>query len=111
MAQIARYKAKVFKDEYLDISLSLFESQTNRNKLSHAGEFGRFREKLLQNYLKQFLPARLSVAEGFLVPLLGQRSTQCDAIIYDRDTSPHMESAGGLVMFPPEVCAAVGEVK
>ena len=34
-----------------------------------------------------------------------------DAIIYDRDASPHIESPGGLVMFPPEVCAAVGEAK
>lgn len=111
VAQIALYKAKVFKDEYLDISPSLFESQKNRNGISHTGEFGRYREKLVQSYLQQCLPARLSVGDGFLVPFLGERSTQCDVIIYDRDASPHMVSPGGLVMFPPEVCAAVGEVK
>lgn len=111
LAQIALYKAKGFKEDYLKLSPSIFESGENKNKLSHAGEFGRFREKLLQNFLTQFLPARLAVGDGFLVPFLEKRSTQCDAIIYDRDSSPHMVSAGGLVMFPPEVCAAVGEVK
>jgi len=111
VAQIALQKVKVFKEEYLEMSPSLFESQENRNGLSHTGEFGRFREKLVQNLLQQFLPARLSVGDGFMVPFLTKRSTQCDVIVYDRDSSPHMQSPGGLVMFPPEVCAAVGEVK
>jgi len=111
VAQVALNSARRFKDDYLQLSRSMFESRDVKNGLSHAGEFGRFREKLLQSFLKQFLPARLAVGDGFLVPFLERRSTQCDAIIYDRDTSPQLESPGGLVMFPPEVCAAVGEVK
>ena len=71
VAQIALQKVKVFKEEYLEMSPSLFESQENRNGLSHTGEFGRFREKLVQNLLQQFLPAR-----GFVAQIrLGQRRT------------------------------------
>ena len=111
VAQIALSSAKHFKEDYLELSRSIFESRDVKNELSHAGEFGRFREKLLQSLLQQFLPNRLRVGDGFLVPFLDRRSTQCDALIYDKDTSPQIASSGGLVMFPLEVCAAVGEVK
>lgn len=111
IAQIALSSARNFKHDYLQLSRSMFESRDAKNGLSHAGEFGRFRERLLQSFLKPFLPSRMAIGDGFLVPFLKHRSTQCDAVIYDHDTSPQLESPGGLVMFPPEVCTAVGEVK
>lgn len=111
IAQNSLNSARNFKQEYLQLSRTMFESKEAKNGLSHAEEFGRFRERLLQSFLKQFLPGRLAIGDGFLVPFLEKRSTQCDAVIYDRDMSPQLESPGGLVMFPPEVCAAVGEVK
>jgi len=111
VAHLALNAAKSFKNDYLELSRLLFESQEARNGLHHAGEFGRFRERLLQSLLVNFLPARLGVGDGFVVEAQGGKSTQCDVIIYDREHNPQLSTAGGLAMFPLEVCAAVGEAK
>lgn len=111
VAQIARSASKKFKEDFLELSRLIFLSGEARNGLHHAGEFGRYREQLLRSFITSFLPNRLAVGDGFVVTMLGDRSTQCDAIFYDRDTTPHLSAVGGLAMFPIEVCAAVGEVK
>lgn len=111
MAEIALSAAQKFKKDFLELSRLIFQSEEAKNGLHHAGEFGRYREQLLRSFMASFLPNRLAVGDGFVITMMGDRSTQCDAIFYDRDTTPHLSAAGGLAMFPIEVCAAVGEVK
>lgn len=111
VARLTLNAAKSFKEDYIDLSRALFEREDVRNGLHHAGEFGRFRERLLQTFLSQFLPSRLCVGDGFVVDTFGDKSTQCDVLLFDRDTNPRLATAGGLVMIPIEVCAAVGEAK
>lgn len=100
-----------FRDDYVELSRSIFHSEEARNKLYHSGEFGRYREQLVRGLLASFLPARLSIGDGFVLTPDGNRSTQCDVVLYDREQTPHIEAAGGRCFYPLETCAAVGEAK
>jgi len=111
LARLALSAASKFKQDYVELSRELFHSEAAQNGLHHAGEFGRYREQLLQHFLSAFLPHRLAVGDGFVTTPAGNLSTQCDTIIYERDANPHLMASGGRAIFPLEVCAAVGEAK
>lgn len=111
VARLALRTATKFKDDYIRLSKEIFYSSSSKNGLHHAGEFGRYREQLLKSFLESFLPNRLAIGDGFVASPNGSLSTQSDAIIHDRNASPKLITEGGLVMFPIEVCVAVGEVK
>jgi len=59
--------------------------------ITHHGENGRYREAILKNVIKRFLPSSISMGTGFIVkdPLLGHQgqtrfvSTQIDIILYE----------------------------
>lgn len=111
LARLALSAASKFKQDYVQLSRELFHSEAAQNGLHHAGEFGRYREQLLQHFLSAFLPHRLAVGDGFVTTTAGNLSTQCDTIIYERDANPHLMASGGRAIFPLELCAAVGEAK
>nr|WP_063572049.1 DUF6602 domain-containing protein [Luteibacter rhizovicinus] len=100
-----------FREDYVGLSRGLFHAPMASNRLHHSGEFGRYRENLIGSLLAAFMPARLAVGSGFLASATGERSTQCDIVLYDRDQTPCIEVAGGRVMYPVETSVAVGEAK
>lgn len=79
--------------------------------LFHKGEFGTYREKLLCDFLKLCVPARLGISTGFLINSTGDTSTQTDIVIYDKSTSPRIESKEHQNFFPVESICAIGEAK
>lgn len=111
VAQLALSASSKFKEDYVELSRSLFHNTDANNRLHHAGEFGRYREQLLKSFLGAFLPNRLAIGDGFIATPRGALSSQCDVVLYERDATPHLAAAGGRAIFPIEVCAAVGEAK
>lgn len=93
-----------------DTSRRIFWDQT-KQQLVHPGEYGAFRERLLRQWLAMYVPKRFGISSGFLINVAGAISTQCDVIIYDRETTPTIQSADEQLFFPIETVVAVGEIK
>jgi hypothetical protein len=106
---LARNKIAEFITNYLEVSREIFTNEEDR--LSHASEFGGYRERLLKELLSCFLPSYYSYGEGFVINKDSQRSTQCDVIIYDQRETPKLESNDLRRFYPLETVFSVGEVK
>jgi len=80
---------------------------------SHWGEEGRYKEAILRNVIKRFLPNNLSIGTGFVInknnnytPISGQ----IDVIIYD-NTTPVLFSEGDFVITTYKNVKGIIEVK
>jgi len=89
---------------------ALFKDEDARNNLTHAGEFGGYRERIVGALIKKFLPKHFSIGDGFAVNTASIRTKQIDLIVYDAQITPTLESAGTR-FFPYEAVVALGEVK
>lgn len=83
---------------------------------AHWGEEGRFKEVVLKNILRRFLPSNLSVGTGFILKATGNNddenilSSQLDIIIYD-NTKPLLFSEGDFVITTTSNVRGILEVK
>ena len=67
---------------------------------SHWGEEGKYKEAILRNVIRRFLPANLSLGTGFVIRKDNNRtqiSNQIDIIVYD-NTIPVLFSEGDFVI-------------
>jgi len=92
------YSKKIFWDE-------------EKNRLVHPGEFGSYRENIIHNWLRLYVPKKYGIASGFLINSENKISTQCDIIIYDIYNTPQIQTEENQKFFPIETVIAVGEVK
>lgn len=88
----------------------LFWDKEN-NKLIHPGEFGKYREDIVERFLSLYIPAKYSIGSGFVITNQGDISTQCDIIIYDNQNTPRIENNYNQRFFPVETVVGIGEVK
>lgn len=73
----------IFYNE-LKSSVTKLEAEYNKSKnLNHKGTKGTYRERILDDVLKQFLPKRYGIASGESFDCQGNRSKQLDIAIYD----------------------------
>ena len=75
------------------------------------GEFGMYREEIVKKLIKTMIPQRLDIGSGFIITSTGKISTQCDLIIYDKNSCPLIENGNLQRFFPIECVVAIGEVK
>lgn len=101
-------KVDSFVYSYEKLSRDVFVDENG--KLIHPGEFGMYREKIISELLKPFLPSKLGIGTGFIITSKNNISTQCDIIIYDRENTPVIEN-GEQRFFPVESVVCVIEVK
>ena len=78
----------------------------------HWGEEGRYKEAILKNILKKFLPQNISVGTGFIINTSNQNriSRQLDIIIYDNNY-PVLFSEGDFIITTKENVKGIIEVK
>jgi len=86
-----------------------------RNLIIHPEEDGRYKEAILKNILRKFLPSYFLIGTGFIVKSTGIRgehlaSKQIDLIIYD-SSLPVLFAEGDFVILTPESVKAIVEVK
>lgn len=86
-----------------------------RNLIDHWGEDGRYKEAVLKNVIKRFLPEKYSIGTGFVIKQTENRgehlsSRQIDLIIYD-DASPILFKEGDFVILTPDAVRGIIEVK
>ena len=83
---------------------------------AHWGEEGRFKEAVLKNVLRKFLPNNLSIGTGFILQAVGNNddenilSSQLDIIIYD-NTLPVLFSEGDFIITTTANIRGILEVK
>jgi len=80
---------------------------------SHWGEEGRYKEAILKNVIRRFLPANLSIGTGFVIRKDNNKtriSKQIDIIIYD-NTIPALFSEGDFVITTYKNVEGIIEVK
>lgn len=90
-----------------------FESYKNRVRYligsCHWGEEGRYKETILSNFLKRFLPSNIKIGTGF-IKTKDDVSTQIDIIIYDSSVPLYFKE-NDFVIIPPEGVMGIIEVK
>lgn len=77
----------------------------------HPGTKGDDTELKWSNMLRELLPKRYGVSNGFVVDSHGSRSEQIDVIIHDRHFSPKLFTVSTAVYIPAESVYAAFEVK
>lgn len=107
--QLMHMKIDKFTEDFKGASRALFYDK-KEEKLIHPGEFGTYRERIVVELLKSFLPKEYECGTGFIVNNCNEISTQCDIIIYSNYT-PLFSDNENARFFTVETCAAVGEVK
>lgn len=107
---ILEERIEVFKFAFQRTSKEIFLDEDSK-KLIHPGEFGTFREMACKEYLRLVIPMSLEIGTGFLITDKGAVSTQCDLVIYDRNSTPLIQNTENQRFFPIETACAVGEVK
>tara|TARA_R110002012_G_scaffold279098_1_gene467018 strand:- start:18631 stop:19443 length:813 start_codon:yes stop_codon:yes gene_type:complete len=99
-----------FKMYFSNTAQDLFYDEV-KGKLFHTGEFGLYREKVVVPFLKMIIPQRLSVNTGFLITPKNNVSTQCDIVIYDRNSTPLIQDDSNQTFYPIETVIGIGEIK
>jgi len=81
--------------------------------VNHHGEDGNYRELVLRNIIRRFLPNNLSIGTGFVISNDeegAKRSTQIDILIYD-NSYPLLFKEGDFIITTPQSVKAIIEVK
>lgn len=110
LVPLIREKAQAFRKSYQETSRDIFSSGVG-NVAFHNGEYGSYRERLLENLLRSFLPNYAGIGTGFILSRSNKTSTQVDIILYDSEETPKIEDPSLRRFFPIETCLAIGEVK
>ena len=82
-----------------------------RSSIPHAGEIGGLVERVFRTQIRDVLPEKVGVSNGFVVDSKGSVSRQMDIILFDRQNTPRIFGSEGAQMFPVESTYACGEVK
>jgi len=86
-----------------------------RSLITHWGEDGRYKEAVLKNIMRRFLPEKFIIGTGFVIKQTNNRgehlsSRQIDLLIYD-DASPVLFKEGDFVILTPDAVKGIIEVK
>ena len=100
---------KQFNDEAQDL-WSGFE-RLKRDKITNKTDEGEYLENLLINFLKRYLPKKLSVGRGYIMNEEGKTSLQQDIVIFNSENYILLKNTDGFQVFPIECVYSTVEVK
>jgi hypothetical protein len=81
------------------------------NLFTNTGDIGEFREQVIQQFLRPFLPPCYGLSPGEIFSADGQQSAQVDIVIYDAVFSTVLFRDGTRMLFPAESVYGSIEVK
>lgn len=99
-----------FVNEYKNAN-PLFENSDVKNGLLHPGEYGIYKELLVNKLFAFALPKKFSYGTGFITNSNGNITSQCDIVLYDESNAPFLEIDNSNRFFPQEVVYGIGEIK
>lgn len=107
---LLREKIQQFREAFSKNASLVFVDE-NTGRLRHPGEFGTYRENICKDFIRPFIPGKFDISSGFLMSTQNEISTQCDIVIYDKDSTPLIQNNELQRFFPHETVCAIGEVK
>lgn len=90
---------------------AMLERSQALKRLSHQPTKGQFRELLVAELLRFWLPSQCGLASGVIINRNGEQSRQCDVVIYDNRLLPPFIFQQRPAMIPVETVLAAIEVK
>lgn len=72
---------------------------------------GQNNEESLKNIISNLIPKRYSIGSGIIIDSFGEKSRQCDIVIYDNGIYPNLFNQSSNSIFPVETVLACIEVK
>ena len=103
-------KIEIFINSFRNTSRAVFFDEKSK-KLIHPGEFGVYREKVVKDFLKFFIPQNLEIGSGFIISQNDEVSSQCDIVIFDKSITPLIQSSELQTFYPAETVVGIGEIK
>lgn len=82
-----------------------------KRDVPHYGERGEELERVVINWLSNYLPKRYAVGTGFILGLLNEISPQTDAVIYDAFNCPILRYSDKSLILPADNVAVAIEIK
>lgn len=110
MKALIEFTISQMKAEFAN-SKKIFEDDKSKNSLIHSGEFGVYRERIVAQFLKLILPPTYEIGSGFIITPNNEHSTQCDILIYDKDSTTLFTDQANARLFPVETVVGFCEVK
>lgn len=107
--KIATEKAVRFRAAFTTQAEDVFYKE--EGGVFHPGEFGMYREDVVKDFLKSFLPTNRQISSGFIVTHTGTVSNQTDIVIYDAVHTPVITDDKKQKFFPIETVCGAGEIK
>lgn len=104
---IVEQKINIFVSTFGENANDLFKID---KKLIHPLEYGMYRERCAKELLKLICDKNIEVSDGFIISSNNNVSTQCDIILYQRDTMSIIDN-GISNFFPVEIVKCIGEIK
>lgn len=104
---IIEQKIDTFASTFGDNASNIF---THNNKIFHPLEYGMYKEKCAKELLSFTTGKDIGIADGFAITSKNCISTQCDILMYKKDTLPLIDN-GIAKFFPIEIIRGIGEVK
>jgi len=83
----------------------------NSNLFAHMGDRGSYREMIIRDFLRPFLPDCYGLSTGEVFSTDGMQSAQVDVVVYDAVFSAVLFKNGPLQLFPAESVFGAVEVK
>ena len=104
---IVEQKINIFVSTFGENANNLFKID---NKLIHPLEYGMYRERCAKELLGFICDKSIAISDGFIISADNNVSTQCDIIMYQRDTMSIIDN-GISNFFPVEIVKCIGEIK
>lgn len=85
----------------------LHEFAEDKKQTRDAIDRGEPREVGIRDFVERRLPQRYGVGEGYVLDRTGALSRQCDAVIFDRERMPRLETrTKDRLLYPSELVTA-----
>ena len=91
-------------------AMKLFNDD-KKNGLTHAGEYGTYKENICKELFEFAIPGRFEIGSGFIYNEEKEMTTQVDVLIYAYDETPLMRLDKKQRFYPNETVRIIGEVK
>lgn len=107
---ILKSEIEKFQNEFSNVSKEVYYNEIKK-QIFHNAEYGKYRERVVKDFLRFLIPKRLEINSGFVLTSKNEVSTECDIVIYDQNSTPLIQDADKQNFYPIEVVASIGEVK
>ena len=107
LKKIIEQKIDIFAGTFGEDASNIF---TRDKKLFHPLEYGMYKERCIKELLSFVSSKSVGISDGFLITSKNSVSTQCDIVMYDKDTIPLIDN-GIAHFYPVEIVKGIGEVK